>query len=173
MLQPLLDKCGIDAEEKVVRHSFFVDAQLGQQAGLELLTRLYVGRSYHVWKLPELLPWLERNCKAVLERVDAKEPAVADAAAKRKTRYQGVPRNIYRHVIMSDMPETTTSLPREMAETAVLSYDPLPPADSIDLYKRAGDGQGAGAGAGGGSGDNAVSLFLRSWLPNYQPGQEQ
>ena len=135
VLLPLLDKCSIDAEDKVARHPFFVDSQRGQvemtkrtkyqtficihvrwfysqQAGLELLTRLYVGRSYHVWKVPEVLPWLERNCRAVLDRVDRGEAAVRQAAEKRRLRYQGTPRNIYRHVIMSDIKDATTSLPK-------------------------------------------------------------
>ena len=30
VLLPLLDKCSIEAEDKVARHSFFVDAQRGQ-----------------------------------------------------------------------------------------------------------------------------------------------
>ena len=30
VLLPLLDKCSIDAEDKVARHPFFVDSQRGQ-----------------------------------------------------------------------------------------------------------------------------------------------
>ena len=69
-----------------------------QQAGLELLTRLYVGRSYHVWKVPEILPWLERNCRVVLDRVDGGDAAVKLAAEKRKLRYQGPTRSEGRRV---------------------------------------------------------------------------
>jgi hypothetical protein len=83
-----------------------------QQSGLALLTKLYVGRSFHLWKVPELLPWLERNCKSVLELVDAGDARVVAAAEKRKMRYQGAPRNVYRHVIMSDIKDAATSLPR-------------------------------------------------------------
>jgi hypothetical protein len=36
-----------------------------------MLTSLYVGRSHHLWKDPNLLPWLERNAHQVLARVDA------------------------------------------------------------------------------------------------------
>jgi hypothetical protein len=35
-----------------------------------MLTSLYVGRSYHLWKDPNLLPWLERNVHQVIARVD-------------------------------------------------------------------------------------------------------
>ena len=112
MLLPLLDKCSVDADKKVSGHRFFIDAQIGQPTGLAILTNLYVGRSFHLWKQPELLPWLERNAHAVLARVDAGDAVIAEAASKRKTRYQGAPRNIYRHVIMSDIKDATTSLPR-------------------------------------------------------------
>ena len=65
-----------------------------------------------MWKVPEILPWLERNSRAVLDRVDRGEAAVKQAAEKRKLRYQGTPRNVYRHVIMSDIKDATTSLPK-------------------------------------------------------------
>lgn len=83
-----------------------------QHPGLALLCRLYVGRSYHVWKAPELLPWLEKNANSVVSMVDRGDPVVAAADAKRSKRYQGVPRNVHRHVIMSDIPDATTSLPK-------------------------------------------------------------
>jgi len=162
VLLPLLDKCSIEPEDKVARHLFFVDSQRGQQAGLELLTRLYVGRSYHVWKVPEILPWLERNCRVVLDRVDGGDAAVKLAAEKRKLRYQGTPRNVYRHVIMSDIKDATTSLPKELSEEAVMSFDPVPPTDSIDLYKG-----NARRGGGGTDDSGTLSLFLRSLLPNF------
>ena len=36
-----------------------------------MLASLYVGRSFHLWKDPNLLPWLEKNVHKVLARVDA------------------------------------------------------------------------------------------------------
>lgn len=83
-----------------------------ETSGLELLTKLYIGRSYHIWKLPELLPWLERNTKEVAKRVDNGDSFVKECIEKRKIRYQGAPRNVYRHVIMSDIKDATTSLPK-------------------------------------------------------------
>ena len=53
-----------------------------QSAELEQLIRLYVGRSHYCWKEPDVMVWLERNVKRVLERVDAKEPIVQQCAAK-------------------------------------------------------------------------------------------
>ncbi len=70
-----------------------------------------MGRSFHIWKDPALLPWLERNARAALERVDRGDAWVAKYAQRRKI-YQGIPRNIHRHIIMSDIQHASTSLPR-------------------------------------------------------------
>lgn len=76
--------------------------------GLHLLCRLYVGRSYHLWKEPRVLPWLEANVTRVLDRVDSQaDEVVQDCAEKRKVRYQGTPRNVYRHVLISELKEVT------------------------------------------------------------------
>lgn len=61
--------------------------------------------------MPELLPWLERNAQIALRRINANEEFVVKCKERRKTRYQGAPRNVYRHVIMSDISDATTSLP--------------------------------------------------------------
>ena len=71
-----------------------------------------MGRAHIVWKQPELLPWLERNAHEVIRRVEAKEDFVEECAKRRATRYQGAPRNIYRHVLMSDIQDAKTALPR-------------------------------------------------------------
>eukprot|EP00095_Tigriopus_kingsejongensis_P000320 maker-scaffold292_size219010-snap-gene-1.35 protein:Tk00320 transcript:maker-scaffold292_size219010-snap-gene-1.35-mRNA-1 annotation:"transcription factor 25" len=177
ILAPLLDKCSIEPDSKVLTHSYFVEAQLNQAtSGLELLCNLYVGRSFHLWKLPELLPWLERNANTVIQRLDINDDFVKICTEKRKTRYQGAPRNVYRHVLMSDVKDATTSLPRELAETPVLSFDPLPPSDSIDTYTK--DDHKSRTGI---EDPNALGLFFRSMLPSFnvnappvpgQPGEE-
>lgn len=74
---------------------------------------MYVSRSHHLWKQPELLPWLERCAHAALARKGS--PRALEAAEQRKTRYQGAPRNVYRHVIMSEMKDASASLPRVSA----------------------------------------------------------
>ena len=110
VLLPLLDKCSIEADSRASGHKFFLDQTMSD--GLAILVKLYVHRNYHIWKDPQLLPWLERNVNAVLDLVDASSPTVKDYAEKRKIRYQGTPRSIHRHVIISDIKEVTASLPR-------------------------------------------------------------
>ena len=83
-----------------------------QPGALQLLTSLYAGRAHHLWRDVTILPWLERNVHAVLDLVDSQAAIIKEAEEKRGRRYQGTPKNIYRHVILSDIKDATTSLPR-------------------------------------------------------------
>lgn len=56
---------------------------------------------------------------------------------------------------------------QEMAANSIMSYDPLPPADSIDSYNTA---SRTSAALSSGS-HSALRLFFRSLMPNYNPGE--
>ena len=83
-----------------------------QPTALQLLTSLYVGRSYHIWKDASILPWyvvlishkkylftfllsavclllyrLERNVNTVLDMVDAMAPIIKECSERRQTRF--------------------------------------------------------------------------------------
>lgn len=47
---------------------------------------------------------------------------------RRPLRYVGTPRNIYRHVIMADLDEVTSSLPRVSQFSFTHPYNLIPPA---------------------------------------------
>ena len=49
---------------------------------LQLLLKLFIERSHSLWKVPEVLTWLEENARRVVARVDAKDPLVAECSAK-------------------------------------------------------------------------------------------
>ncbi|XP_041375879.1 transcription factor 25-like [Gigantopelta aegis] len=170
-LMSVLDKCSVHPDSVVSSHAFFGPAsQYSQSLALKQLIALYVGRCFPCWKEPEVIVWLERNVKVVLERVDKNDPLVEDCSEKRKVRYQGTPRNILRHIILAEVKDATAALPPELANSPVLSYDPLPPQDAIVSYTRPDRPQGSG------SQSNPLSLFLRSLLPNYnpeEPGEEE
>lgn len=74
-----------------------------QSKSLTQLEVLYVARCYHVWKESELLPWLESNVHRVLDRVEASDPLVEEWERYRQTRYPNTPKNILRHIILSDV----------------------------------------------------------------------
>ncbi|XP_063441257.1 ribosome quality control complex subunit TCF25-like [Mytilus trossulus] len=135
-LMPLLDNCSVNPDSEVSSHSFFSPtAQYSQSDALKQLISLYVGRCHSCWKPPEVLQWLERNVKVVLQRVNDKDPLMEEYNKKRKTRYQGTPRNILRHILLSEIKDATAALPQDLANTTVVSYDPLPPTDSIAAYE--------------------------------------
>lgn len=126
---------------------------------LTQLMLLYVNRSYHVWKENELLQWFERNVHKVLDRVDNGDLIVQEYETKRTKRYQGqMPLSIARHIILSDVKGVS---PLTNLITPVLSFDPLPPIDSINLYNRPQRPRVAG------SNSTAVGIFFRSLLPNF------
>ncbi|OAD59583.1 Transcription factor 25 [Eufriesea mexicana] len=138
ILMPLLEKCSIHSDEMVWAHDFFnTKAIISTSPALEKLQNLYVIRSFRLWKETDLLPWLQENVHTVLNRVDSKDEYVKYCEIKRSKRYQGkLPKNILRHIILSDMKDVTVNVQELQNDGSVLSHDPLPPVDSIDIYKR-------------------------------------
>lgn len=165
VLLPLLDKCSIEPDPLLQGHAYFLESQnySSVSPALATLQALYVSRSYHCWKEPEVLPWLERNCKEALATVVAEEPDVQASTQARKSRYQGTPRNIHRHVVASDVQDALKYLPRELSLTPLTSWDPLPPLDSINTYVTPARATTAV------DDPNALRMFFRSLLPNFNP----
>ncbi|KAL3065393.1 hypothetical protein OYC64_015545 [Pagothenia borchgrevinki] len=162
VLIPLLDLCTVQPDAAVSSHVFFgPKSQLGQPPALAELTSLYVGRTHSLWREAAVMLWLEESVKEVLRRVDAKDPLVEECQNKRKQRYQSAPRNIHRHVLLSEIKEATSSLPLEVTSQPVMSFDPLPPLDSVMSYTRP-ERQHVGA-----TNESTLSLFFRSLLPNF------
>lgn len=162
VLMPLLDLCTVQPDATVTAHAFFgPKSQIGQPPALAELTALYVGRTCSLWKEAAVMLWLEESVKEVLRRVDAKDPLVEDCQNKRKQRYQSAPRNIHRHVLLSEIKEATSCLPLEVTSQPVMGFDPLPPLESVISYTRP-ERQHVGA-----SNESTLSLFFRSLLPNF------
>uniref|UniRef100_A0A452ICV9 Uncharacterized protein n=1 Tax=Gopherus agassizii TaxID=38772 RepID=A0A452ICV9_9SAUR len=178
VLMPLLDHCSVQPDSRVTSHSFFgLQAQISQPPALNQLVSLYVGRTHSLWKDPAIMAWLETNVHEVLRRVDTSEPVVEE----RKVRYQSAPRNISRHVILSELKEATAALPLEVTSQPVMGFDPLPPLDSITSYTRperyfstsdsclsAQLTEEAGAGQDLNQGVNRLMAAMRDMLANIQ-----
>ncbi|NWW40448.1 TCF25 factor, partial [Panurus biarmicus] len=163
VLMPLLDHCSVQPDARVASHPFFgLNAQISQSPALNQLTSLYVGRTHALWKDPAVMAWLEPHVHEVLHMVEAQNALVQEADHKRKTRYQSAPRNIYRHIILSEMKEATAALPLEVTSQPVMGFDPLPPLDSIVSYTRPERMRTSHA-----SNESSLSLFFRSLLPNF------
>ncbi|XP_017885191.1 transcription factor 25 [Ceratina calcarata] len=138
VLLPLMEKCGIQCDEKVQTHEFFnIKAVFTTAPALEKLQNLYIARTNCLWKHADLLPWIRENAHIVLNRVDVKDYCVKYYEIKRGTRYQGkLPKSILRHIILSDMKDVTINVQEIQNDGSIFSHDPLPPADSIDIYER-------------------------------------
>lgn len=133
----LLDKCGVSTDTRLLGHDYFnSQAKATTSPALEKLQDLYVIRTFHLWKEADILPWLERNVHDVMDRIDGGDKYTKFCIDKRKKRYQGLPVNILRHIILSDIKEITISHPGMQNEGTFFSYDPLPPADSINIYPK-------------------------------------
>eukprot|EP00794_Sanderia_malayensis_P018729 gene18729-20618_t len=162
VLLPTMDKCSVTLGNDIMKHPYFQRTNDVKQCdGLNRLASLYVGRCHGLWKIPEVLDWLENCAKSAIERIDNNDPLCLKWSQLWKTLYQRMPLNIYRHIIVSDIKEAARSLPPEISNRAVLAYDPLPPEDSVCGYtiperrrQQASDG-------------GVLSLFLRSFLPSY------
>lgn len=91
-----------------------------------------------MWRHNEALSWLETNVNAVLDRIDNKDIVVNDFKEKRSLRYGGTPpRPILRHVILSDFKEKVPlAVFVSKEKQAIMTYDPLPPVDSVNCYQR-------------------------------------
>ncbi|KAG7482372.1 transcription factor 25 [Solea senegalensis] len=162
VLMPLLDLCTVQPDAAVTSHAFFgPKCRIGQLPALAELTALYVGRTYIMWKEAAVMLWLEESVREVLHRVDAKDPLVLDCQNRRSQRYQSAPRNIHRHVLLSEIKEATSCLPLEVTTQPVMGFDPLPPLDSVTSYTRP-QRQHVGA-----TNESTLSLFFRSLLPNF------
>uniref|UniRef100_UPI00358F9CE4 ribosome quality control complex subunit TCF25 isoform X2 n=1 Tax=Myxine glutinosa TaxID=7769 RepID=UPI00358F9CE4 len=143
----LLDACGVQADGEVLKHSYFGRAASTRTLpALAELQCLYVGRAHVLWKDVAVLAWLEENTREVMRRVDQDVDLAQEAENKRQRRYRLAPRNLHRHVILSEVKEAITHLPHDVTKTPVLAYDPLPPLDSIISYTRPERSQVAGGG---------------------------
>lgn len=162
VLRPLLDEMSIQTDKRVLASSyFFADVSgkwvtvfeiwvtyqvftfnqsffLSQSPALHQLVCLYVCRAKVVWRHNEALSWLETNVNAVLDRIDNKDIVVNDFKEKRSLRYGGTPpRPILRHVILSDFKEKVPlAVFVSKEKQAIMTYDPLPPVDSVNCYQR-------------------------------------
>lgn len=180
VLRMLLDELSIQPDPRVSGHAYFGPATYDKATvALQQLTSMYVCRSKLVWRDTEILPWLERNVTAVLDRVDAKDDIVAEYTAKRNQRYMNPPRAILRHIVLSDFKEKVPLAQFIKKETEpVLMYDPLPPLDSINIYTRPAISPTTRTMINA----SPFSMFFQSLLPSFslqqpqqqlQPGQQR
>jgi hypothetical protein len=140
ILKLILDALSINPDSRVNSHKYFSSAAVSScPLALQQLMSLYIERCKILWSGdPEILLWLERNVSVVLDRVDRKDEMIAEYAKKRVQLYPHPPRNILRHVILSEFKEKVpiADFLKKENEAFVLHFDPLPPLNAINIYER-------------------------------------
>ncbi|CAG2104004.1 unnamed protein product [Medioppia subpectinata] len=190
VLLALLDKCSVEPDPRVAKCDYF-RCPTATTPVVTQLNVLYIGRTHLLWKDRHIMSWLERNVRTVMDRVANRDPFVTVCAERsdylihfyilliiivvlihtlnyRRKKYLsgGTPRNVLRHVILSGIKEATLALPNDLAKDTIFGFDPLPPTDTIISYTRppkpAADPQ-----TQANADQNILSVFLRSWLPDF------
>ncbi|XP_036087084.1 transcription factor 25 isoform X3 [Rousettus aegyptiacus] len=142
-LMPLLEHCSVRPDAAVAGHRFFgPDAEISQPPALSQLVSLYLGRSHFLWKEPATMSWLEENVREVLQAVDAGDPAVEACESRRKALYQRAPRNIHRHVVLSEIKEAVAALPPAESRQPRKHNRPLLPVPAAKLHRGGGEARG-------------------------------
>uniref|UniRef100_A0A1I8MQK7 Transcription factor 25 n=1 Tax=Musca domestica TaxID=7370 RepID=A0A1I8MQK7_MUSDO len=164
VLKPLLDELSVQTDKRVLSNSYFNSEVSGSQSpALHQLVSLYVCRAKVIWRQNNILPWLERNFNAALDRIESKDEVIQDYKQKRSARYVQPPRPILRHVILSDYKEKVPLAPFVAKEKeAIMMYDPLPPLDSVNFYERKSSSSSPTTAS-----NRSVSMFFQSLLPTF------
>ncbi|KAJ2558526.1 hypothetical protein EV175_000741 [Coemansia sp. RSA 1933] len=136
-------KAGINVDARIVGHPYFDEPQVeGSDSALthmQLLVQLYVERSCALYRVPEVVQWLQEGLRQALVQID-NDLSVSSVVGERKRQVQSkmcsyvVPENVSRHVLVADMDALKAALPVQVRSAEYYAFDPLPPADNIDPY---------------------------------------
>ena len=165
MLLLLLDKCSVDPDSSVVQCGIFPSGVHQEAQVLRQLLTLYADRSSILWSSDrESIRWLERNVHLLIEQLEESRSTIqANKDLLVKFYSDLTPRNILRHVLLTDFKDSRSCLPLDTQSERLYAFDPLPPADAIQSYeiqlkKPATTGN-----------SSILGLFLHSWLPDFDP----
>jgi hypothetical protein len=87
-------------------HKFFVESENSAPLGVRLHVALYVERNHQFWREEPALSWFKNAVQAVIKRVEAEDPMVANNQAIVSDTYQTdeLPANLKRHILLSGSP---------------------------------------------------------------------
>lgn len=161
----LMEKCEVELNTTITNYELFNKVNyITQSAPLNQLNALYVGRSNSLWKPPDVITWVVRNCLYIIENHEMFKKEIQEKNLIRESRYKSSPRNVLRHIVISDMKEAMSHLPLEVRNQAIMTHDPLPPPDSVRGYERPAQSQRTGH-----NDESMLSMFIQSLLPSYDP----
>ncbi|KAI8579162.1 hypothetical protein K450DRAFT_243065 [Umbelopsis ramanniana AG] len=144
----LAEKCG-QTDSIIATHPLMSLTETSSPY-LNLLIQLFVQRNFTLWKEPEVIAWLFENTHTALARFDAHatkadeevqagldvrtKAAVFFPADVDKDPHHGIPLNVSRHILISDIERLLAFIPDEVKQRSHHMHDPLPPLDSISPY---------------------------------------
>lgn len=163
MLLILLDKCSVEPDASVLHSDFFNCA--AEPKSLYQLLLLYAERSSVLWsKDRETIYWLERNVQTLISVIQQKGDIIARNREMVAKYYSNpIPRNVLRHIFLSDLKESCSCLPVDAADSCLYAFDPFPPANATASYeiRLKKDDRGGSS--------SILGLFLQSWMPAFNP----
>ncbi len=187
LLMELLDKCGIQPDKVVEKHWIFSKtSHLSVPIGLKCLIDIYTSRIFHEWKLSDVIGWVEKNVKSIIQEESLHEKTIRDYKNQFKVLFAKAPSNVLRHMLICDSKEVPLSLPRvnlfylivyfkngfgllefssnkEYHMKAIYTFDPIPPENSIVSYKRPDKPRTIAPYAN----EPSLVTFFRSLLPSF------
>lgn len=102
---PLKDQ----AWTKILKHSFFGSDQTGSPS-LDHLIKIYVERSYIIWRLPDLQNLLRDSALLVIEKLEESTSDAKDWTCVRKEAFSSE-ENEYSHLLVSDFSDSVPTMP--------------------------------------------------------------
>lgn len=152
---------------------------------VRLLETLYVERTHTLWKAPAVLEWLQRNANTIVVQLHLSSQsekagtqkdtggsstsslhAMAEEATKRRqTHYHGLPRNMLRHVVISEFDSILSLVPPTSDLHGVRAHDPIPPLGVRTVYDDLLEADRLAANA---HNLGTVEMFLRSIIPGFE-----
>ena len=168
----LCAKAGVELPPNMAAHPLFAGESrysANRDTLSELLSHIYAHRSESLWKEEGNGQWLRSTAMEMFDVLcsDAGKPAIADEATR-----QG----IYRHVLVSDLPDAVRQqligfLPPEVTRNSEMmdAFDPVPPAvatryddDYFEVVGQTGRGGQARGQEGNGDEQGLMQAFLRA-----------
>eukprot|EP00041_Stephanoeca_diplocostata_P016242 m.319322 g.319322 ORF g.319322 m.319322 type:complete len:715 (+) comp20301_c0_seq11:276-2420(+) len=170
----LADKCEeLPAFARAQSHAHFALPRVepaSSEGGVRLLETLYVERTHSLWKAPAVVQWVQTTVTTLLSLLDTQPPdvataqGVAEAAQRRQTHYRGLPRNMERHIVISDYAPTLGLLPPTTDLNGVRAHDPLPPVGITTVYDTLAEEERRS----GTHNIGAAEMFLRAMVPGFE-----
>ncbi|KAI9506541.1 transcriptional repressor TCF25-domain-containing protein [Coemansia spiralis] len=145
----LWSKANVDVDAVVLTHPYFQDPHVPDESAMthmQLLVQLFVERNSTLYRAAEVARWMQEALLVALERIATEPERKAQVQSKMCTYV--VPENVSRHVLVADMDALKAGLPEAIKHAESYAFDPLPPRDSIDLYREILGGAPALGGAG-------------------------